>query len=119
MQKVTWTVRFSETRISRGTEIRNEEQSRQDWEQELREIQQSVTPEQGLRAAHLISKRSSGALISDFAHLLRFLLGALLLTLGIVTFNFSIPHNLPVGLSALIVGCYLAFSALHQHRKKK
>ena len=99
--------------------MRNQEHSRQEWEQELREIQRSVTPEQGLRAAHLISKRSSGALISDFAHLVRFLLGALLLALGIVAFNSSIPDNLALSLSALIVGCYLAYSGLSQNRKKK
>jgi hypothetical protein len=99
--------------------MRNEEQSRQEWEQELREIQQSVTPEQGLRTAHLISKRSSGALISDFAHLVRFFLGSLLLALGIIALSFPIPHNLPIGLSAGIAGCYLAFSALRQNSKRK
>ena len=100
--------------------MRNEEHSPQEWEQELREIQQSVTPEQGLRAAQLISQRRTGAApISDFAHLVRFLLGALLLAVGIAAFNFSIPHNLAFGLSALVVGCYLAYSALRQSRKQK
>lgn len=100
--------------------MRNEEQSPQEWEQELREMQQSVTPEQGLRAAQLISQRMPGAApISDFAHLVRFLLGALLLALGIAAFNLSIPHNLALGLATLVVGFYLAYSALRQNRKEK
>ncbi len=99
--------------------MRNEEHSPQEWEKELRAIQQSVAPEQGLRAAQLISQRRSGAPISDFAHLVRFLLGALLLAVGIAAFDFSIPHNLVLGLSALVVGCYLAYSALRRNRKRK
>jgi hypothetical protein len=70
-------------------------ESREEWEQGLREMQQSITPAQGLRAAHQVAKRSSGAPIPDFAHLVRLVLGGALLALGIVALSSRIPYGSP------------------------
>ncbi len=93
------------------------EESREEWEQGLREMQQSITPAQGLRAAHQVAKRSSGAPIPDFAHLVRLVLGGALLALGIVALSSRIPYRVALGAAALIAGCWLGSAAFHWKHK--
>jgi len=93
------------------------EKSRQQWEQELRYLQQNVTPEQGLRNAPLIAKRIAGTGISDFAHLMRFVAGGALLALGIATFSFRVPYNSVLAVVALLCGCYLGATAFRRDGK--
>ncbi len=88
------------------------EQSRQEWEQEIREIQQNITPAEGLRAAHHVAKGTSGAPIPDLAHFIRLVLGGALLGLGIVAFSSRLPHSNAIGVAALTAGFFLAYTAL-------
>jgi hypothetical protein len=92
-------------------------ESREEWEEGLREMQQSITPAQGLRAAHQVAKRSSGAPIPDLAHLVRLVLGGASLSLGIVAFSSRIPYRLALGAMALIAGFCLGFTAFRWKRK--
>ena len=70
----TWTVN-RDLAYDLGVRMDKWEQSRREWEQEISERQHNVTPAEQLRTAHYIAKRSSGALIPDFAHFIRFVLG--------------------------------------------
>jgi hypothetical protein len=98
-------------------QMTNQEESREEWEQGLREVQQNITPAQGLRAAHHVAKRNSSAPIPDFAHLARLVLGGALLALEITAFSSRIPHSTAVGASTLIAGCYVGFTAFRWKRK--
>jgi len=93
------------------------EESREEWEEGLREMQQSITPAQGLRAAHQVAKRSCGAPIPDFARLVRLVLGGVLLSLGIAAFSSRIPYRAALGATALIAGFCLGFTAFRWKRK--
>ena len=99
--------------------MQNLEKSRQQWEQELRDLQQNITPEQELRNAPLIAKRITGTGISDFAHLVRFVLGGALLALGIAAFSLRVSYNSAFAVAALLSGCYLGFSAFRRNRNIK
>jgi len=95
------------------------EKSRQEWEQELRYLQQNITPEQELRNAPLIAKRIAGTGISDFAHLMRFVAGGALLALGIAAFSFHIPYNSVFAVVALLSGCHLGAAAFRRKPKNQ
>jgi len=96
------------------------EESRQEWEKEIREIQQGVMPAQGLRRAQIIAKRASAspAPIPDFAHFVRFLLSAALLVIGFLVFSSDIPHKTTLGAAVLVAGGCLAVAAVRWPRKR-
>jgi hypothetical protein len=93
------------------------EQSREEWEQEIREMQQNITPAEAPWAAHYMAKKGSSAPIQDLAHLIRLLLGAALLVLGIGAFSSSIPHSTVLGVAAMAPGCYLGLTGFRWNRK--
>jgi hypothetical protein len=88
-------------------------QSREEWEKEVRDVQHGLTFPDGLRQLQIIAKRASAspAPIPDFAHFVRLLLSPVLLATGVLAFSSDIPYKTPVGVAALIAGCFLVFSA--------
>jgi hypothetical protein len=83
------------------------EESREEWEQEIKDVQRGVTFPEGLRRAQIISKRLSAtpAPIPDFVHFLRFLLSGVFLGIGFLVLSSDIPHNKLLGLAVVIAGC--------------
>jgi hypothetical protein len=98
----------------------NREQSRQEWEQELRDVQRNVTPGDDLRSAQIIAKNlsASPAPILDFPHLVRLLLSGVLLVIGFVAFSSDIPHKVAFGVAALAASCCLGLAAFRWPRKR-
>ena len=96
------------------------EQSREEWEQEIKDVQRSITFPERLRQAQIISKRASAtpAPIPDFAHLLRFVFSGVFLTIGFFVFSSDIPHRTLLGVVTLTAGCGLGVSAFRLSRKR-
>jgi hypothetical protein len=86
------------------------EQSRAEWEQEIREMQQNITPAEAPWAAHYMAKKGSSAPIQDLAHFVKLLSSGILLTLGFSAFSYGIPHSTEFAVAALAAGCYLGWS---------
>ncbi len=81
------------------------EKSREEWERELLEDQYNILPADGSRVGHIMAKRStSPAPIPDSAHLIRGLIGGVLLALGVAILSANISHKLWLGLASLIAG---------------
>jgi len=91
-------------------------QSREEWEQEIRERQHNITPAEQLRTAHYVAKGSRGAPIA--LALVRFVLGGASLGLGIIAFSSGIPHRAALGVASLTAGCYLGFTAFRWNRRR-
>jgi hypothetical protein len=94
-----------------------QEQSRQEWEKEIREVQGNITPDGEFRAAHYIAKKSSSGPIPDVAHLVRLVLGCTLVALGIRAFSSEIPHSAAIGVAVLAAGVCLGFTGFRWTRK--
>jgi hypothetical protein len=97
------------------------EESREDWEKEFVDVQRHYTFADGLRSSQFVAKKLSGtpAPIPDFAHLVRLLLGGVLLAGALLIFSSDIPHNTVLGLALLATSCFLGISAfrwLHKPR---
>lgn len=95
------------------------EQSREEWEKELSDVQHSITFSEGLRSAQIIAKKlsASPAPIADFAHLLRLVLSGILLVIGSAVFSSDIGHKTAIGIAALAAGCCLGVAAFRWPRK--
>jgi hypothetical protein len=92
------------------------EQSREEWEQEIRDIQQNITPAEAPWAAHYMAKKGFSAPIQDLAHFVKLLLGGVLITLGISAFSSGIPHSTELAVATLAAGCYLGWSGFRWNR---
>jgi hypothetical protein len=86
---------------------------REEWEKEIRDVQYGLTFPDGLRQLQIISKGASAspAPIPDFAHFVRLLISPVFLATGVLAFSSDIPYKTPIGVAALIAGCFLVFSA--------
>jgi hypothetical protein len=92
------------------------EQSRAEWEQEIRDMQQNITPAEAPWAAHYMAKKGSSAPIQDLSHFVKLLSGGTLLTLGIGAFSSGIPHSTEFAVAALAAGCYLGWTGFRWNR---
>jgi hypothetical protein len=93
------------------------EKSREEWERELIEDQYNILPADGSRVGHIMAKRStSPAPIQDFAHLIGFLVSAILLGIGLEVFFADIAHKVALGSAALIAGCCLGVATFRWKR---
>jgi hypothetical protein len=98
----------------------NREESREEWEKELIDVQHTVTFDEGLRASQIIAKKLSvtPAPVPDFAHLVRLLVSGALLTIGLLVFSTDVPHKTALGIASLAAGCCLGIAAFrwpHRH----
>jgi hypothetical protein len=95
------------------------EESREEWEKEIIDVQHSVTFPEALRSAQIIAKKlsASPAPISDFAHLVRLLLSGILLVIGFVVLSSDIPHKTAFGVVILTAGCCLGIAAFRWPRQ--
>ncbi|MGB9073998.1 MAG: hypothetical protein WCC22_15280 [Terriglobales bacterium] len=96
------------------------EESREEWEKEISDVQHSIAFPEALRSAQIIAKRLSSypAPIPDFTHLVRLLLSPVLLATGVLVFSSDIPHKTPLGVAALVAGCFLVVSAFRWPSKR-
>jgi hypothetical protein len=96
------------------------EESREEWEQEISDVQRGVTFPDGLRRAQIISKKASAtpAPIPDFAHFVRFLLSGVSLGIGFLILSSEIPHKTALGVAVLVTGCCLGIAAFRWTRKR-
>jgi len=96
------------------------EESREEWEQEISDVQRSVTFPEGLRSAQIISKRASAspAPIPDFNHFVRFLLSGVFLGIGFLIFSSEIPYKTAFGMAALAIACCLGIAAFRWTRRR-
>jgi hypothetical protein len=96
------------------------EESREEWEKEIIDVQHSLTFPEEMRSAQIIAKKlsTSPAPISDFAHLLRLLLSAILLIGGFVVFSSEVPHKVALGVASLAASCCLGVAAFRWPRKR-
>jgi hypothetical protein len=86
------------------------EQSRAAWEQEVREMQQNITPAEAPWAAHYMAKKGFAAPIQDLSHFVKLLSAGTLVVLGISALSSGIPHSTEFAIAALAAGCYLGWS---------
>jgi hypothetical protein len=95
------------------------EESREDWERELVDLQRGITPAEGLRRSQILTKKLSAtpAPIVDLAHLLKFLFGVVFFVISFLAFSSGIRYGSAFAGLAFIVGCYLAIAAVQGHRK--
>jgi hypothetical protein len=100
--------------------MHEQEESREEWEKDLIDVQHGVTPAEGLRAGQIITKKLcvSPAPIQDFPHLVRLLLSGILLVIGFVVFSSDIPQKAALGVAALAASCCLGVSAFRWSRKR-
>jgi hypothetical protein len=100
--------------------VTDQEESREEWEQEIRDVQRSITFAEGLRASQIIAKRASvsPAPIKDVSHLVRFVLSPIFLALGFVVFLSSIPYKIVFGVAFLVLGSYLGVAAFRGHSSR-
>ncbi len=89
------------------------EESREEWEKEVIDVQHSVSFPEAMRSTQIIAKKlsASPAPIPDFAHLVRLLLSGILLVIGFVAFSANVPHNTALGVAALAAACCLGATA--------
>ena len=92
----------------------NEEESREKWEQELADVQRTVTFDQGLRSVQIIAKKLSvtPAPIPDFAHLLRYLLSGVFLVAACLVFSSELPHKMMIGSAILAASLFIRFVSI-------
>jgi hypothetical protein len=97
----------------------DQEESREEWEKEIIDVQHSVTFPEELRSAQIIAKKlsTSPAPIQDFPHLIRLFISGVLLVVGFVVFSSGIPHKIALGLAALAASCYMGVAAFRWPRK--
>jgi hypothetical protein len=94
------------------------EKSREEWEKEFRDDQYNINPADGSRVGHIMAKRSSApGPVPDFAHLLRGILGGVLIALAVQILSSNTPHKIWLGLTALTAGCCLGATASRWKRK--
>jgi len=96
------------------------ENSREQWEQEISDVQDAITPARSLRAAQILAKRASAtaAPIRDRLHLIRFLLSPLLLAGGFLILSADIPYKSAVGSATIVIGLGFLGSAFNRSRKR-
>jgi hypothetical protein len=101
--------------------VDDQEQSREEWEKEFVDVQRHFTFADGLRSSQIVAKKLSAtpAPIPDFAHLIRLLLGGILLAVGFIAFSADIPHNTALGVAILAVACCLSATAFRWTRKRE
>jgi hypothetical protein len=90
--------------------MKKRRQSREELEQEIRDVQQNITPAEAPWAAHYMAKKGSTVPIQDLVYFVRLLLAGVLLTLGISAFSSGIPHSTKFAVAALAAGCYLGWT---------
>jgi hypothetical protein len=97
------------------------EESRKEWERELIDVQHSVTFDQELRCAEIITKKLSAtpAPIPDFAHLLMLLFSGAFLVATFLLFSTDIRHKTLLGLVALSVSICFAIAAFRRSRNRR
>ncbi len=95
------------------------EDSREEWEKEIVDVQHSVTFPEELRSAQIIAKKlsASPAPIQDFSHLVRLFISGILLVVGFVVFSSDSPHKIALGVAALAGSCCLGAAAFRSPRK--
>jgi hypothetical protein len=96
------------------------EETREEWERDLIDVQHSVTPAEGIRSVQILTKKltTSPAPIPDFAHLVMLVLGGTFLGVAFVVFSSDIQHRAAFGVPALATGCCLAAAAFWRRRKR-
>jgi hypothetical protein len=96
------------------------EKSREKWEREFIEDQYNIIPADGSRVGHIMAKRSpTTAPIPDLAHLVRLLLGGILLVIGfLLLFSSDIPHKAALGVAVLAASCFLGVTAFRWPHKR-
>ncbi len=103
----------------RCVKMNRREQSREEWEQEVREMQQNTAPAEAPWAAHYLAKKGFTAPIQDLTHFVKLLSGGVLLTLGIGAFSSGIPHSTAFAVAALAAGCYLGWSGFRWNHTRR
>ena len=99
----------------------DQEQSREEWEKEFVDVQRHHTFADGLRSSQIVAKKLSAtpAPIPDFAHLIRLLLGGILLVIGFIAFSADMPHNTALGVAILAAACCLGATAFRWTSKRE
>jgi len=106
--------------VSAKLRMDKKEESRRQWEQDLQDLQGNITPERGMRGAQIIAKKAAAFItISDFAHLLRFLFGGILIAIGLAALNSRFHHSIILAAVAVAAGLFLALSCLRSAGSKK
>jgi len=94
------------------------EKSREEWEREFREDQYTIVPADGSRVGHIMAKRStSPGPIPDAVHLIRGLLGGMLLATAVAILSSGIPYKVGLGVAILLAGSCLLISAFRRKHK--
>jgi hypothetical protein len=98
----------------------SQEESRKEWEKEIVDVQHSLTFPEELRSVQIIAKKlsSTPAPIPDFAHLMRGILGGVLLPAAFAIFWSDTPHKIWFGVGTLAAACYLGITAFRLKQKR-
>jgi len=100
--------------------MEDREESRKEWERELIDVQRSVTFDQEVRCAQIVTKKLSAtpAPIPDFAHLLMLIFSGAFLGATFLLFSTDIQHKTLLGLVALSVSICLGIAAFRRSRHR-
>ncbi len=98
----------------------SQEEFRKDWKKEIIDVQHSLTFPEELRSAQIIAKKLSftPAPIPDFPHLIRGILGGVLLATAFGLFWSDTPHKIWLGMGTLAAACYLGITAFRLKQKR-
>jgi hypothetical protein len=98
--------------------MEDREESREEWEKELVDVQRGITFDEGLRRAQIITKKLSDtpAPIPDFAHLIMLLLCGALVVVAFFVFSSDIRYKTELGVAVLTAGCCLGVAAFRRPR---
>ncbi len=97
------------------------QESREEWEKELVDVQRGVTFEEGLRGAQIVTKKLSvsPAPIADFKHLVMLILSAVFLAIAFLVFSSDVPHEITFGVASLAVSCCLGVASFRLGRNRR
>ncbi|MFZ3263094.1 MAG: hypothetical protein WA172_03775 [Terriglobales bacterium] len=95
-----------------------QEESREEWEKEIIDVQHSVTFPEELRSAQIIAKKlsSTPAPIPDFAHFIRGILSSVLLAGAVAILSSNVPHKIWLSLGLLTAGIGVGATAFRWKR---
>jgi len=101
--------------------MRDHDESREEWEKELIDVQRGITFDQGRRRAEIITRKLSAtpAPIADFAHLVMLLFSAALLVVAFVVFSSDSLHKTRLSIAIVAASCGLVVGAVRWRRKQR
>lgn len=97
------------------------EKSREEWERNLRDVQNGVTPGGWLRADQIMARKLSvsPAPIRNLASLIAFVASCAFLGIAVAIFSSNAPNRVALGSAALLIGFCIAIAVSAHNRRAR